>query len=191
MMREEWNEARDSALFQPGNWLGMAMTAALSGVPYNPGDEPLNPAGTALNPDGVDEYVDRLWSSWASLDGVAGREASRQPAFSSTSVLHFLHALDAYGTPDWSYMGRATNSGGADDNASILFMAVFSKVADDGNSVDTTFVAFNPGWETRYAVFDRLDSSSTNGGVSAANVSGVMTVAPKKMVLNTINIPIN
>lgn len=184
-VREEWRAARDSALFQPGNWLGMAMTAALSGVPYNPGDEPLNEAGTALDPNGVGEYVDRLWASWASLTSRAGDEAARQPAFSSTSVLHFLHALDAYGTPDWTYLGRATDNGGTDDNASIMLLAAYSKLSDDGTSVDTTFVAFNPGWETRYASFDRLDPSSTSGGVSVANVSGVMTVPPKKMILET------
>lgn len=186
-VREEWREARDSALFQPGNWLGMAMTAALSGVPYNPGDQPLNEAGTALDPNGPAEYVKRLWASWASLDGVAGREASRQPAFSSTSVLHFMHALDIYGTPDWSYRGRATNSGGGDDNDSILFLAAFSKLAEDGLSVDTTFIAFNPGWATRYAAFDRLGADAT---VASAGVSGVMTVPPKKMVAETVNFPI-
>ncbi|MBC2595256.1 hypothetical protein H5P28_13390 [Ruficoccus amylovorans] len=179
MMREEWREARDSALYQPGNWLGMAMTSALSGVPYNPGDEPLNEAGTALDPNGPDPYVDRLWASWASLDGGAGREASRQPAFTATSTLHFLHALDAYGTPDWTYLGRATNSSGSDDDGSILMMASFSKLNESGDAVETTFVAFNPGWETRYAVFDRLGS---DGSVSTQNASGLMTVPPKKMI---------
>ncbi len=186
-IRSEWREARDTALFQPGNWLGMAMTAALSGVPYNPGDEPLNEDGTALSGD-LQTYVKRLWAGWASIDGVAGREAPRQPAFSSTGVLHFLHALDAYGTPDWTYLGRATDNGGSDDDGSILFLAAFSKVADDSLSVDTTFVAFNPGWTTRYAAFDRLASDST---VASANVSGTMTVAPKKMVVNTVNFPVN
>ncbi len=187
-IREEWRAARDSALFQPGNWLGIAMSAALSGVPYNPGDEPLNESGTALSPDGPAEYVDRLWASWTSLDGVAGREAARQPAFSSTSVLHFLHALDIYGTPDWTYIGRATDSGGSDHDSSILFLAAFSKLAEDGNSVDTTFVAFNPGWETRYGSFDRLAS---DGSVAFGGVSGVLTVPPKKMVMTTINFPVN
>ncbi len=186
-IRSEWREARDTALFQPGNWLGMAMTSALAGVPYNPGDQPLTPDGTALSGN-LQPYVNRLWAGWASIDGVAGREAPRQPAFSSTGVLHFMHALDAYGTPDWTYMGRATNSGGSNDDDSILFLAAFSKLADDGNSVDTTFIAFNPGWTTRYAAFDRLAADSS---VAAANISGTMTVAPKKMVVSTINFPVN
>jgi hypothetical protein len=188
MMREEWRAARDSALYQPGNWLGMAMTSALSGVPYNPGDEPLNEAGTALDPNGPDPYVKRLWASWASLDGVAGREAPRQPAFTATSTLHFMHALDAYGTPDWSYLGRATDSGGSDDDGSILMLASFSKLSEDGTQVETTFVAFNPGWEDRYAAFDRL---GTDGAVASANVSGVMTVPPKKMITLTQTFPVN
>ncbi len=184
MMREEWRAARDSALYQPGNWLAMAMTSALSGVPYNPGDEPLDAAGTALDPDGPDPYVDRVWASWASLNGAAGREVPHQPAFSATSMLHFLHALDAYGTPDWTYLGRATDSGGTDDDGSILMLASFSKLSESGDSVETTFIAFNPGWETRYAVFDRLGA---DGSVAAANVSGVMTVPPKKMISVTQN----
>ena len=182
MMRPEWRAARDSALYQPGNWLGMAMTSALSGVPYNPGDEPLNETGTALDPDGPAPYVDRLWASWDSLDGAAGREASRQPAFSATSVLHFLHALDAYGTPDWTYLGRAITSGGDDDDSSILLLATFSKLSEDGNSVVTTFIAFNPGWEERYAAFDRL---GPDGNVATPSISGMLTVPPKKMVTKT------
>ncbi|GHB95792.1 hypothetical protein [Cerasicoccus arenae] len=190
MMQEDWAAARNSDLYQAGNWLGMALTSALSGVPYNPGDLPLNAEGTELKPVQTRprEYVERLWSSWTSLNDIAGIQAARQPAFSSTSAMHFLHATDAYGTPDWTYIGRATNAGGADDNNAILFQAVFTKLSDDGSTVETTFVAFNPGWETRYSVFDRLAS---DGSVGSISVSGVMEVKPKKMVVKTMIIPVN
>ncbi|WP_269543082.1 hypothetical protein [Cerasicoccus fimbriatus] len=187
MMQEDWREARDSSLFQGGNWLGMALTAALSGVPYNPGDEPVDASGTALKP-GFKPYVDRLWASWASIDGRAGSEAQLQPAFSSTSVLHFLHTFDAYGSPDWTYWSRATDASGNSSDDSIMMMAAFSKLSEDGTSVETTFVAFNPGWETRYCAFDRLGG---DGSVANANVSGVMTVEPKKMEMVTMTFPVN
>jgi len=47
--------------------------------------------------------------------------------------------------------------------------------------VQTTFVAFNPGWSTRYAIFQRLNPDGT---INNAPVSGAkpLTIAPKKLV---------
>ncbi|MEO0793670.1 MAG: hypothetical protein AAFX93_00830 [Verrucomicrobiota bacterium] len=186
MMQQDWTDAKNSALYQGGNWVGMALTSAMSGVPYNPGDLPLNEAGTALKP-GFEPYVDRLYASWTSLTSLAGAKAQLQPAFSSTSILHFLHSLDAWGTPDWTYWGRATNDSGANDNTSMVLMAAMSKLSEDGTQVETTFFAFNPGWEDRYCVFDRLGG---DGSIADPNVSGVLTIKPKQMAKKTITFDI-
>ncbi|MBC2601266.1 hypothetical protein [Puniceicoccus vermicola] len=182
MMREEWTAARDSALFQPANWLAMAMTSALSGVPYNPGDVPYPMTGTTPNADAPAPYSERLWSSWVTMDAAAGDEASMQPAFKPVTVLHFLQAFEEYGNPDWTYIGKSVNSGGAEVDEVVL-MAAFTKEVPEENKVITTFVAFNPGWEERYAQFDRLDS---NGSVGNANVSGLITIPAKKMAMKTV-----
>lgn len=188
MMRKEWNEARNSALYQSADWNAMAMTSALAGVPYNPGDMPYPVPGTPTNPLKVNKYLPRLWSSWVTANNAPGYKASLNPPFLANSVLTFLLALEEYGSPDWTYVGVATSSGGTEDPNSVVFMAAFTKEPQAGDtSVQTTFVAFNPGWNTRYAKFQRLDAT---GIPAAANVSGVLTVGPKKMVVKTVAIPI-
>ncbi len=188
MMRQEWTAARNSALFQPANWLAMATTAALAGVPYNPGDTPYPLTGTQPNNPPTLPYITRLMSSWVTLNSAAGADAAKQPAFTASSVLSFLLSLDYYGTPDWTYIAKATDSAGAPDDTAIVFSAVFSKVV--GSNVQTTLVGYNPGWTTRYAHFYRLNP---DGSTDPAPVSGAqpMTVLPKKLTFQTLTIPIN
>ena len=182
MMREEWTAARDSALFQPANWLAMAMTSALSGVPYNPGDVPYPLTGMTPNPEAPAPYAERLWSSWVTMDSAAGKEASMQPAFKPVTVLHFLQAFEQWGNPDWTYIGKAVTETGSEVD-DIVLMAVFTKEVPEENQVITTFVAFNPGWEDRFAQFDRL---APNGTIGDENVSGLLTVPGKKMVMKQV-----
>ncbi len=188
MMRPEWQHARETSLYQAGNWLSMAMACAVSGVPYNPGDLPYPTNGMVMNSNAPQPYVSRLWSSWVTINGAAGANAAKQPAFTAIEVLNFLHTLDTYGTPDWTYVGKAVNASGAEDDSSIVFTATFSKQVTT-NFVRTTFVAFNPGWQTRRASFYRI---STTGNIGASPVAPEMplVVGPKKMVVLTKDVAV-
>jgi hypothetical protein len=188
MMRQEWNDARNSALYQPADWLGLAMTSALAGVPYNPGDVPYPLTGKTPSAKKVDKYLNRLWSSWVTPYDAPGSNASRTPPFLAHSILTFLLALDDYGVPDWTYIGVATGPAGGEDPKSVVFTAVFTKEPQPGDtSVTTTFVAFNPGWETRHAKFQRLDK---DGEVTKGNISGTLMIKPKETVLKTMSFSI-
>jgi hypothetical protein len=172
MARPEWKEARESALFERGNWLGMAMSSALCGFPYNPGDDPKK----------VRPYVERLWASWI-VDGSApGSQATMQPTETSTSVLNFLHTLDVYGPPDWSIYAKAVDASGKEVDNQILFTAAFSKASADAKwAVTTTFVAFNPTWKTCYVQFFRIGA---DGGLSDTPIhQKPIQVDPKKMTV--------
>jgi hypothetical protein len=168
MMRPEWTEARNSALYQPANWLSMAMASALSGVPYNPGDVPYGMTGNTLLPTAPAPYVNRLWSSWVTLNAAAGQDAALQPAFKPLDVMAFLHSFDTYGYPDWTYIAESPD---------VVFTAAFSKQISS-TQVVTTFVAFNPGWTTRSTTFYRLGQGNAVGP-SVASV----TIPPKKLVM--------
>ena len=188
MMRPEWRAARESSLYQPADWMGLAMASAVSGVPYNPGDEPYPLTGTALATNAPSPYVGRLWSSWVTTDGAAGSKAARLPTFKPLDVLNFLHTLDEYGTPDWTYIARATDSAGAPDDNAIVFTAAFTKTID-ASTVRTTFVAMNPGWSTRYAAFYRL---SPSGAIAGTPVLSDMPLAipPKRLQVVTRDFPV-
>ncbi|QYO62815.1 calcium-binding protein [Leptolyngbya sp. 7M] len=174
--RAEWTDARNSALFQAGNWLGMAMTSSLCGVPYNPGDDP-----TKTQP-----YVDRVWSSWNVVGQEPGSQVTgmMQPSEQPTSVLNLLHVIEEYGTPDWSIYAKVTDQTGAEVNE-IVFTAAFTQVNPQNSSVTSTLVAFNPGWETRYVLFYRLaaDGNLSHSQLVAVNNSQPIAVPPKKMVV--------
>jgi hypothetical protein len=136
----------------------------------------------------VDKYLPRLWSSWVTSNARPGSKAALNPPFLANSVLTFLLALEDYGTPDWTYIGVATSSRGAEDPASVVFTAAFTKEPQpEDTSVQTTFVAFNPGWNTRYAKFQRLNLT---GGIRPANVSGVLTMKPKQTIVKTVSFEI-
>jgi len=188
MMRPEWRAARDSSLYQPADWLGLAMASAVSGVPYNPGDEPYPLTGGVLATNAPAPYVGRLWSRWVTRDRAAGAEAARLPTFKALEVLNFLHTIDAYGPPDWTYIARATDASGAPDNNSIVFTAAFTKPLD-AKTVRTTFVAMNPGWTPRHATFHRLTPS---GGIANTPVLPDMplSVAPKRLRVFTHDFPV-
>src|SRR5208337_804717 len=160
---------------------GLAMTSALCGVPYNPGD----------NQENVDQYVERLWSSWIVNGTAPGSQATMQPADQATSVLNFLHTLDVYGPPDWSIYAKAVNAKGEEVD-DIVFTAAFSKIDEDTKEVITTFVAFNPTWKPCYVHFVRIRSDGTLSDVPIhlrCDEKGRTTpiqVEPKKMtVLNS------
>lgn len=177
MMRPEWANAKNSALYQPGNWLGMAMTSALCGVPYNPGDDP-----TQAQP-----YVDRLWSSWNVAGQEPGSQATMQPAEQPTSVLTLLHVMEEYGAPDWSVYAKVTDQTGAEINT-IVFTAAFTKIdPQDSTALLNTLVAFNPGWETRYVTFHRLQTDGLLANSRPLSITSAqpLAVPPKKMVLVT------
>lgn len=191
MMRDEWRKARDSALYQAADWNAMALTAAFSGVPYNPGDVPYDMDSTTPKQPVVETYVNRLWSSWVTADARPGARAALNPPFLATSVLSFLLAIDEYGTPDWTYLATATTNKGQDDNNSVVFTASFSKIVRNETTkqdeVVATFVAFNPGWTQRYAKFQRLNP---DGSVQKGWDTGVITVPPKKLVMKQFTFPI-
>ena len=104
-------------------------------------------------------------------------------------MLNFLHVLDIYGSPDWTYVAKATTAAGADDNSAIVFTAAFSKPVTT-NTVRTTFVAFNPGWQTRHASFYRIAPFGTIGTTPVAPEMP-LTIAPKRMAVLTKDLPIN
>lgn len=187
-MRAEWKAARDSALYQPADWLGMAMTSALCGVPYNPGDTPFPMTGPAGTP-AVKTYAERLWSSWVVPNAAPGSAAALTPSARPTSILSFLLAFEDYGYPDWTYIAKATTLAGGEDNSATVFTATFTK-ASGPNSVDTTFVAFNPGWTTRYATFHRLDPNGSISAGSPASGAAPIAIPPKKLVRITKAFPV-
>lgn len=183
MMRPEWRAARDSSLYQPADWLGLALASAVSGVPYNPGDQPYPLTGTTPATNAPQPYVERLWSSWVTREGSAGASVARPPAFKPLEVLTFMHTLDAYGTPDWTYVARNTDASGAPDGQSIVFTAAFTR-AVDATKVRTTFVAMNPGWSTRHVAFYRLSVDGTIPGTPVLP-SMPISVAPKRLFVLT------
>jgi Glycosyl hydrolase family 81 C-terminal domain len=173
MIRPEWREARDSSLFQPGNWLGMAMTSALCDTPYNPGDDPKT----------VRPYVERLWSSWVAYGQPAGDQATMQPADQPTSVLSLLHTLDFYGPPDWTIYAKVVDRDGKDSDGEILFTAAFARQNhEDPAKVDKSLVVFNPGWETRFVNFYSIATDGTLG-LKPLNEKGPIEARPKKMTV--------
>lgn len=188
-MRQEWADIRDGGgrFYSPADWIAMAMTSALSGVPYNPGDQPFPPTGISTTPS-LPPYVERLWAQWVTPFSPAGIQAPMKPQFNQTTVLSFLLAIEDYGTPDWTYIAKVTDQNGVEKNDSIVFSAVFSKVV--GSNVETTFVLFNPGWETRHAQFFRLAANGTPSSTPVATTPAVLNVEPKRMATLKMSIPI-
>ncbi len=163
LMRQEWTDMLGTGLFNAPDWIALAMSAAVCGVPYFPGDQPFkmtDPVGT--KPRGS-TYIQRLLAQWVTLNNGLGASQVLNSAFNHLSTITFLLALDQYGTPDWTYIAKATDENGTEDDASILFTATFSKVITDNgvDKVKTTFFAFNPGWNTRYVKFYRLSADGT------------------------------
>lgn len=186
-MRSEWADVRgNTALYTAADWYSMAMTAALCGVPYNPGDTPYPMTGTAPNTPVLPHYVDRLWSEWVTMSSAPGQNVSTKPFTIPLSVLTFLLSLDKYGTPDWSYMAVITDVNGTEKDDTILYSATFSKVV--GGNVETTFVLFNPGWNTRYAKFYRL--GPTGARTVVASGDDPITVPAKRMIMVSKTFPI-
>jgi hypothetical protein len=167
-----WGKIPDSELYSPSDWLSMAMTSAMCGMPYNPGDQG--------NPD---TYVNRIWSSWVTNDQSAGANITTKPMETPLTVLNFLHTLDVYGTPDWTIYAKVVDKDGNDADQEILYSACFSK--QEGNQVVTRFVAFNPNWESRYVNFYRIldNDGHASLGSTPLNDTGPIEVKPKKMAV--------
>jgi len=80
------------------------------------------------------EFMLDVFTQWGPCPpwGSQGAEFA-DPCQSINETLHFMHVLDAYGTPDWKVYGR-----GFTDSDSLLFTAAFKK----GGT--TSAFAFNP-----------------------------------------------
>lgn len=184
-MQKDWNDARASSLYQPADWQAMAMTSAMAGVPYNPGDVPY-PSPSTTTPV-VAPYIDRLWSSWVVANSAPGSAASLTPPYLSTSVLTWLLAFDKWGTPDWTYIAiafkdaKGTNRRTDMDNNAIVYTATFSKVDAATGKVTTTAFAFNPTYETRYVRVYRL---GTDGSIPANPVNSTALIVPPKRLVS-------
>ncbi len=85
-------------------------------------------------------------------------DAYTDPGQSINEVLHFLHILDHYGTPDWNYYGYS--------GSGFAFTAAFTK-----NST-TTYFAFNPTFSSITVQFYNVSDNTAVTGTS-------MTVGPK------------
>lgn len=90
---------------------------------------------------------------WSSTGG-----AYTDPGQSINEVLHFLHILDHYGTPDWNYYGYSSSG--------FAFTAAFTK----GGT--TTYFAFNP-------TFSSITVQFYNVSDNTAVLGTPLTVNPK------------
>lgn len=96
--------------------------------------------------------------------------AFADPTQSINEVLHFMHILDHYGTPDWAVYGR-----GATDGDALLFTAAFKK------SGTTTGFAFNPTLSDIEVQFHKVSDQTTIGSS--------FTVKPKRWASVTFASP--
>lgn len=105
-------------------------------------------------PTGVPSYPfgDPPWGSTGN--------AYTDPGQSINEVLHFLHIIDHYGTPDWNYYGYSTSG-------NLVFTAAFTK------GTSTTYFAFNPTFSSVTVQFYNVSDNSPVTGTS-------MTVNPKR-----------
>lgn len=174
LLTEAWRETLDTALFSPGNFLALAMGAALGGEPYYPGD-----VNKTL------PLIERLLSDWTVPDRLLGegQEGNMMPSDKPTSVIHLLHVLDRYGTPDWTVYGKNVDANGTEVNT-MVFTATFVKTVD--KTVTSTLVAFNPGWQTAYVQFYRINGDGTLNSDHPLSGPDPILVKPKAMVIKTI-----
>lgn len=176
---EEWAAAADSGLFQPAIWNALSMTSALSGVPQLPGD----------SPDSA-EFADRAWSSWYANNRISGDNVTTFPNEKAINIMSYLHTMQEYGTPDWTIYARVVNGSGGDSDE-VVFTAAFSRPhPTQENAIQTTLVAFNPGWSPASVNFLPIlaDGDGTLGD-APINASPI-EVKPKRMVLEQVTRPI-
>jgi hypothetical protein len=114
------------------------------------------------------QYMLQLFTMWGGANGcppwgsIGG--AFVDPCQSINEVLHFMHIIDHYGTPEWTVYGRCST----DPNA-LLFTAAFTK------SGTTTYFAFNPTQSALTVQFYDL--------LTQAPISGKTgTVQPKRWI---------
>ncbi len=88
---------------------------------------------------------------WGSTGGTYA-----DPGQSINEVLHFLHIIDHYGTPDWNYYGESTTS-------NLIFTAAFTK------SGTTTCFAFNPTLSPIKVQFYKVVDNSAVGSSFTVN----------------------
>ena len=81
---------------------------------------------------------------WGSQGG-----AFADPTQSINEVLHFMHVMDHYGTPDWTVFGHAVP-----DKDALVFTAAFTK----GST--TTYFAFNPTLVEQMVQFADIDTKT-------------------------------
>ncbi|NGX45335.1 MAG: hypothetical protein K940chlam2_00484 [Chlamydiae bacterium] len=96
---------------------------------------------------------------WGSIGG-----AFTDPSQSINEVLHFMHVIDHFGTPDWTVYGHAVPN-----TKEFVYTASFTK----GGT--TTFFAFNPNLTSIDVQFFKLDGSTPSGLLPTP-----LTVMPKR-----------
>lgn len=94
--------------------------------PYQAIQQCLTTGSTLLNPNSL------LNPPWG-----AGN-VYEDPGQSINEVLHFMHIIDHYGTPNWNYYGVGTDEKNPNQEE-LVFTATFTN-----NTPTTTFFAFNP-----------------------------------------------
>lgn len=101
---------------------------------------------------------------WGNVGG-----AFTDPSQSINEVLHFMHIIDHYGTPDWTIYGHVIPNTNA-----LIYTATFTK----GST--TTVFAFNPTLTSVNVQFYKIDGS-TPGGL----LSQPLAVPPKRWASTT------
>jgi hypothetical protein len=109
-----------------------------------------------------------------------------QPTDKPTSVLHLLHVLEHYGTPDWTVYAKNVDATGQQEVDTMVFTAAFVKRDEAQAQVRMSYVAFNPGWETAYVQFYRLNADGTLSSGTPLTGDAPLAVTPKAMVVHTV-----
>lgn len=170
-----WKTILPTPLFDAGDFLGIAMGSALAGAAYFPGDS-----------DKSLPLLNRLLSSWVTAEAAPGEQATMQPTDKPTSVLHLLHVLEHYGTPDWTVYAKNVDATGQQEIDTMVFTAAFVKRDEAQAQVRMSYVAFNPGWETAYVHFYRLHADGTLPNGTPLTGDAPLAVKPKAMVVKTV-----
>lgn len=109
-----------------------------------------NLTGTAPTPY---NFMLSLFTQWGPCPPWGSQGAAfADPTQSINEVLHFMHIIDYYGTPDWNVYGRGSTSGDT-----LVFTAAFKK----GGT--TTGFAFNPTLSDINVQFYKVSDMTTIG----------------------------
>ena len=170
-----WNDSMDTAAFvatipssltvDTNCWKrafdsNMNMLRSLGGNTIAFGQKDLT--GSAPTPLQFMLDVFTMWGRtppWGSIG-----DAFTDPSQSINEVLHFMHVIDHFGTPDWTVFGHAVP-----DSNTFVFTTTFTKDST------TTFFAFNPNLTSIDVQFFKIDGSTPSGILPSP-----LTVKPKR-----------